>query len=117
MFGFRHMFAKKFSIFDFAVGGELYFKALEKTGGLSLGTRWTTRDFRGKERDTTITLNPVMGHISSTYTLYISRLLEASCRFEFNLFSFDSMLALGFRFVSPLKDTEWIQFKIEEKSV
>ncbi|EPZ34613.1 hypothetical protein O9G_001915 [Rozella allomycis CSF55] len=33
MFGFRHMFAKKFSIFDFAVGGELYFKALEKTGG------------------------------------------------------------------------------------
>lgn len=43
----------------------------------------------------TLTLNPLMGNLSSTYTVIASRALTLSSCFDFNFYSYESELKLG----------------------
>lgn len=43
----------------------------------------------------TLTLNPLMGNLSSTYSVRASRWLALSSRLDFNFYSYESSLRLG----------------------
>lgn len=43
----------------------------------------------------TLTLNPLMGNLSSTYSVRASRRLALSSRLDFNFYSYESSLRLG----------------------
>lgn len=43
----------------------------------------------------TLTLNPLMGSLSTTYSVRASRLLALSSRFDFNVYSYESELVVG----------------------
>ncbi|KNE63496.1 hypothetical protein AMAG_08618 [Allomyces macrogynus ATCC 38327] len=75
------------------VGGELYYLANEVSGGLSFGAK-----YRGTADTATLTLNPIMGHVAATYSSHITRGLSAGCRYDYNIHSFESDLAVGVAF-------------------
>lgn len=91
-----------------AVGGELYYTAQENSGGLSLGSRytpWSSSMPSSKEQhlsnsDTviTFTFNPMMGHVSTGYTTSLTPSTTVASRYDFNVYSFDSDLALGIEY-------------------
>lgn len=90
-------------------GGEVYYTAQEGSGGVSLGMRLTRKCKLVSERDCpmifTLTGNPLMGHYRSTLTSpFISPNISVSTRFDVNVNSFDSDLAVGiaYRDSSPL---------------
>lgn len=79
-----------------SLGAEAYFSPLNKSGGLSTGLRFSTlAPHPGFPYTTTLTLNPLMGSLESTYSVRASRLLALSSRFDFNVYSYESGLVLG----------------------
>lgn len=92
-----------------SAGGEVFFSAQERSAGVSTGLRFstlpestTTLTTTPPQPPTTITatLNPIMGHLSTAYSVAISPDSALSSRFDFNLFSYDADLTVG---------GEWIQ--------
>ncbi|ORZ13434.1 hypothetical protein BCR41DRAFT_387248 [Lobosporangium transversale] len=105
-----------------SVGAELYYSATEKLGGFSTGLRYRTlpplapADISSENPTTlhyptstapeqhqnyvpitiTQTLNPIMGHVSSSYAAQVHPDLGLCSRFDFNLYSYDSELTAGF---------------------
>ena len=80
----------------FSAGGEIYYGLLNKSGGVSTGLRFTTLSSHiGFPYTMTLTLNPLMGNLSSTYTVCASSLLALSSRFDFNIYSYESELQIG----------------------
>ncbi|CCG80777.1 Mitochondrial distribution and morphology protein 10 [Taphrina deformans PYCC 5710] len=80
----------------FSAGMEIYYGALHKSGGISLGMRFATLPFyHGHPRTMTLTVNPLVGHLSSTYTMKIAGLATLCSRLDFNIFSYESDLTLG----------------------
>src|SRR5205814_10451582 len=78
------------------IGGELYYGALNKTFGGSLGTRFTTLEsHQGVPLTATLTLNPLMGSLSSTYAVKAGPNLTLCSRFDFNMYSYESDLVIG----------------------
>jgi distribution and morphology protein 10 len=66
--------------------------------------------------DLTFTVNPILGHLTSTYTTSLSHRLRASTRYHFNTYSFDSDLAFGFAFIS--KDgTQALKARLSKEEV
>ena len=68
----------------------------------------------------TLTLNPLMGNLSSTYSVLASPLLTLSSRFDFNVYSYDSELQVGTelwrRKEKPLiEDVNWARLKMGQK--
>lgn len=83
----------------FSAGFEMYYGALHKSGGVSLGMRFSTLPFyHGHPRTMTLTVNPLVGHLSSTYTMKVSGLATLCSRLDFNIFSYESDLTLGGEF-------------------
>jgi distribution and morphology protein 10 len=79
-----------------SAGGELYYGALNKTVGISLGTRFTMLEaHQGVPLTTTLTLNPLMGNLSSTYAVKAGPNLTLCSRFDFNVYSYESDLVIG----------------------
>ncbi|KAG0230778.1 Mitochondrial distribution and morphology protein 10 [Actinomortierella wolfii] len=101
-----------------SAGAELYYSATEKLGGVSMGLRYRTLPpltplaasadghpyptSTGPEHHQnyipmtiTQTLNPIMGHVSSSYAAQVSPDLGLCSRFDFNLYSYDSELTVG----------------------
>jgi len=79
-----------------SLGLEAYFSPLNKSGGLSTGLRFCTLPpHSGFPYTMTLTLNPLMGSLSSTYSVRASRLLALSSRFDFNVYSYESELVVG----------------------
>lgn len=81
-------------------GGELYYTAQEGSGGVSLGLRFTrTAKHPDSEKYPlifTFTGNPLMGHYRTTISSpFISPNISISSRYDVNINSFDSDLALG----------------------
>lgn len=83
-------------------GGEVYYTAQEGSGGVSLGMRLARKcKLLTSERDDsqmifTLTGNPLMGHYRTTLTSpFITPKISVSTRFDVNVNSFDSDLALG----------------------
>ena len=79
-----------------SAGGELYYGILNKSGGASAGMRFTTLPrYSGFPYTMTLTLNPLMGNLSSTYAVKAGNNLALSSQFDFNFYSYESDLRLG----------------------
>ncbi|KAJ9048771.1 Mitochondrial distribution and morphology protein 10 [Entomophthora muscae] len=76
-----------------AFGGEIYYSASTKIGGVSFGLR--RQNPVSTPSDITLTINPVMGHFSAAYTALMSPNLTASTRYDFNAYSLGSDYILG----------------------
>lgn len=100
-----------------SVGGECYFSPLNKSGGISTGLRFSTLPrHTGFPYTMTLTLNPLMGNLSSSYSVVASPLLSLSTRFDFNVYSYESDLVVGmelWRLREEMKDEmEWARKKM-----
>lgn len=80
----------------FSVGGELYYGTLNKSGGMSLGTRFATLPaHRGTPLTATLTINPLMGNISATYAVQARQYCSLATRMDFNFYSYESDWKVG----------------------
>ncbi|KAM0352471.1 hypothetical protein ACHAPU_002138 [Fusarium lateritium] len=80
----------------FSTGGEVYYGTLNKSGGISVGTRFATLPaHNGTPLSATLTLNPLMGNISASYAVVAGRHCSLATRMEFNVFSYESAWAIG----------------------
>ncbi|ORY03204.1 hypothetical protein BCR34DRAFT_492574 [Clohesyomyces aquaticus] len=80
----------------FSAGAELYYGMLNKSGGISTGLRFTTLPNHASFPYTmTLTLNPLMGNLSSTYSVKAGQNLALCSRFDFNFYSYESDLQVG----------------------
>jgi len=80
----------------FSAGAELYYGALNKSGGVSFGGRFATLPaHKGVPLTATVTLNPLMGNFSSTYAVKAGKNLSLCSRFDMNVYSYESELTLG----------------------
>lgn len=80
----------------FSAGCEIYYGLLNKSGGMSTGLRFATLPAHsGFPYTMTLTLNPLMGSLSSTYSVRAGRSLSLSTRFDFNVYSYESEVLVG----------------------
>ncbi|WVQ96622.1 mitochondrial distribution and morphology protein 10 [Kwoniella sp. CBS 9459] len=89
----------------FSAGGEVYFSAKQRSFGISTGLRFTTLPptlplsptSPPPSPPTTLTLlyNPLIGFLSSAYSAQVSPTVALSTRFGFNVYSYESDLAIG----------------------
>jgi hypothetical protein len=86
---------------NWTFGGEVYYTAKEKSGGLSIGTRLNTRIKDGLEATTTLIANPIMGHFSSSYAADVTPTIRMATKYDFNMYSYDSDLSFGMEFEPP----------------
>lgn len=106
----------------FSAGGEIYYGLFNKSGGISTGLRFTTlSSHTGFPYTMTLTLNPLMGNLSSTYSLLASPMLALSSRFDFNVYSYESELQVGTelwrRKAQPVGDgLDWARLRMGEES-
>lgn len=106
-----------------SAGGEVYFSAQERMAGVSTGVRFCTlpeptssssssastshgSNSVPTQPPTTITatLNPIMGQLSTAYSVAVSPDSALSSRFDFNLFSYDADLTFGGEWFSRQKE-------------
>jgi distribution and morphology protein 10 len=80
----------------FSTGGEIYYGTLNKSGGISLGTRFATLPtHKGTPLSATLTMNPLMGNIAASYAVVAGKHCSLATRMEFNIFSYESAWAVG----------------------
>ncbi|KAL8763210.1 MAG: hypothetical protein Q9184_000927 [Pyrenodesmia sp. 2 TL-2023] len=80
----------------FSAGAEVYYGLLNKSGGMSTGVRFATLPAHtGFPYTMTLTLNPLMGSLSSSYSVRAGELLSLSSRFDFNVYSYESGVVMG----------------------
>ncbi|KAF2112923.1 hypothetical protein BDV96DRAFT_496978 [Lophiotrema nucula] len=99
----------------FSAGAELYYGLLNKSGGISTGLRFTTLPkHTGFPYTMTLTLNPLMGNLSSTYAVKAGSNLALCSRFDFNFYSYESELQLGCELWRRRRNTdvEWAVKKL-----
>lgn len=99
----------------FSAGAELYYGLLNKSGGLSTGLRFTTLPAHsGFPYTMTLTMNPLMGNLSSTYAVKAGPNLALCSRFDFNFYSYESELQLGCELWRRRRnaDVEWAVKKL-----
>ena len=104
----------------FSAGCEIYYGLLNKSGGMSTGLRFTTLpSHSGFPYTMTATLNPLMGNLSSTYTVKAGDALTLCSRFDFNVYSYESELQAGLelwrsrrKVWEELGDLAWAKQKI-----
>ncbi|KXL45428.1 hypothetical protein M433DRAFT_65520 [Acidomyces richmondensis BFW] len=79
-----------------SAGAEAYFSPVNKSGGVSCGLRFSTLPIHtGFPYTMTLTLNPLMGNLSSTYSVKAGSNLALSSRFDFNVYSYESDVVVG----------------------
>jgi len=80
----------------FSAGAEMYYGSLNKSGGVSFGGRFATLPaHKGVPLTATLTLNPLMGNLSTTYAVKAGKNLALCSKFDFNVYSYESDLMLG----------------------
>lgn len=98
----------------FSMGFEAYYGALNKSGGVSTGLRFTTLpSYSAFPYTMTLTLNPLMGNLSSTYAVKAGKHLAFCSRFDFNFYSYESNVLVGCELWRLRRRT--LGDKIEEK--
>ncbi|KAL9060026.1 MAG: hypothetical protein Q9162_000876 [Coniocarpon cinnabarinum] len=94
-----------------SAGGELYYGLLNKSGGMSGGLRFTTLPRHvGFPYTMTLTMNPLVGSLTSTYAVKAGRDLALCSQFDFNFYSYKSGLRLGlelWKLRPEYLETEW----------
>lgn len=79
------------------VGAELWYAAMSMSPGLSTAVRYSTRlTLTGKPLTMTVSCNPILGHVSSTYNVKTSVSLTVCSKYDFNWFLYASNLSVGF---------------------
>lgn len=79
-----------------SAGAEAYFSPLNKSGGISTGLRFTTLPIHtGFPYTMALTINPLMGNLSSTYAVKAGSNLALCSRFDFNVYSYESEVVVG----------------------
>ncbi|CAO3621721.1 unnamed protein product [Mucor fragilis] len=92
-------FGQPVSSGQWSAGTELYYGVLDKSGGLSTGIRYRTLpSSNAPPISFTYTLNPIVGHMSTSYVAKVSDQLVMCSRFDFSIYSYESDLALGFEY-------------------
>lgn len=80
-----------------SVGAELWYAANSMSPGLSTAFRYSTRSTStGKPLTMTLSCNPILGHLSSTYNVKTSVSSTVCSKYDFNWFSYASNLSIGF---------------------
>ncbi|RDA83235.1 hypothetical protein CP532_5789 [Ophiocordyceps camponoti-leonardi (nom. inval.)] len=80
----------------FSTGAEIYYGTLNKSGGISIGSRFATLpSYRGTPLSATLTINPLMGNVSASYAVGAGENCSLATRMEFNVFSYESAWAVG----------------------
>lgn len=80
-----------------SVGAEFWYAAMSMSPGLSTALRYSTRSTStGKPLTMTISCNPILGHISSTYNVKTSVASTVCSKYDFNWYSYASNLSIGF---------------------
>ncbi|KAI0873342.1 hypothetical protein GGS24DRAFT_400881 [Hypoxylon argillaceum] len=80
----------------FSAGGEVYYGTLNKSGGMSLGTRFATLpSHKGTPLTATMTVNPLMGTLSWTYAVMAGRHCSLATKMDFNVYSYESAWSVG----------------------
>ncbi|EON99141.1 putative mitochondrial inheritance component mdm10 protein [Phaeoacremonium minimum UCRPA7] len=80
----------------FSAGGEVYYGTLNKSGGMSVGARFQTLPtHKGTPLTATLTINPLMGNISTSYAVVARSYCTLATRMEFNVYSYESDWAVG----------------------
>ncbi|ORY93359.1 mitochondrial distribution and morphology protein 10 [Syncephalastrum racemosum] len=105
LFGMRALynFANDSLNGQWALGTELYYGTLDKSGGLSMGLRYRTSPICSPPICFTYTLNPLVGHMSTAYVAQVTEELVMCSRFDFSIYSYESDLALGFEYQAKNK--------------
>ncbi|KAJ3170155.1 Mitochondrial distribution and morphology protein 10 [Geranomyces variabilis] len=87
----------RFAGSHWATGSELYYTAKERSGGLSLGARYEKPSAGPDEPETVLSFlaNPMMGHVSASYTTTVRRGLSVATRYRFNVYSYEADMAVG----------------------
>ena len=106
----------------FSAGAEVYYGLLNKSGGMSTGIRFTTLpSHTGFPYTMTLTLNPLMGNLSSMYAVKASPSLALCSRFDFNVYSYESEFQVGMelwrRRRKSEKDLEWLHKRLRMPGV
>ena len=101
-----------------SAGAEAYFSPINKSGGVSTGLRFATLPgHNGFPYTMTLTLNPVMGNMSSAYAVQAGPNLSLCSRFDFNVYSYESDVVVGmelWRRQPPSKDVEWARRRVRD---
>ncbi|RDW94845.1 mitochondrial distribution and morphology protein 10 [Coleophoma crateriformis] len=98
----------------FSAGAEMYYGALNKSGGISFGGRFATLPaHKGTPLTATLTLNPLMGNLSTTYAVKAGKNLSFCSKFDFNVYSYESDLILGCELWRMKKKVQ----KVQERSM
>lgn len=102
-----------------SAGAEAYFSPLNKSGGMSLGLRFATLPTHsGFPYTMALTVNPLMGNLSSTYAVKAGPNLALCSRFDFNVYSYESDVVVGVELWQRRKsgdvDVEWAEKMIRE---
>jgi len=80
----------------FSAGAEMYYGSLNKSGGMSFGGRFATLPaHKGIPLTATLTLNPLMGNLSTTYAVKAGKDLSLCSKFDFNVYSYESDFMVG----------------------
>lgn len=80
-----------------SVGAEFWYAAMSMSPGLSTAFRYSTRSTStGKPLTMTLSCNPILGHISSTYNVKTSVASTVCSKYDFNWYSYASNLSIGF---------------------
>ena len=101
----------------FSAGAEVYYGLMNKSGGLSTGIRFTTLPKHTSFPYTmTLTLNPLMGNMSSTYAVKAGRNIALCSQFDFNFYSYESDLRFGCEIWRrrEVENVEWAEKKIRD---
>lgn len=79
-----------------SIGCEIYYGTLNKSGGISLGTRFSTLPANlGIPLTATATCNPLMGNFSCSYATMAGPGCSLATEFNWNIYSYESDWVLG----------------------
>ena len=102
----------------FSAGAELYYGILNKSGGMSTGFRFATLPRHdGFPYTMTLTVNPLMGNLTSTYAVKAGKLLTLCSKFDFNVYSYESGFQVGMELWQKKQKDEhldWVIRKLRE---
>ena len=91
-----------------SAGAEAYFSPMNKSGGMSTGLRFTTLPIHtGFPYTMTLTVNPLMGNLSSSYAVKAGQNLALCTRFDFNVYSYESDVTVGLELWRRDTSTAW----------
>jgi len=91
-----------------SAGGEFYFSPINKSGGVSTGLRFTTLPVHtGFPYTMTLTVNPLMGNLTSSYAVKAGKNLALCSRFDFNVYSYESDVTVGLEIWRRDASTAW----------